>query len=64
MGGIKALSGVVSVLDSTQDLLCKKLTNHFVSVCLDLDTASKIKKETKGNEGDADDEEEPAKDEG
>lgn len=64
MGGIKALSGVVSVLDSTQDLLCKKLTNHFVSLCLDLDTASKIKKETKGNEGDADDEEEPAKDEG
>ena len=54
----------MSVLDSTQDLLCKKLTNHFVSLCLDLDTASKIKKETKGNEGDADDEEEPAKDEG
>lgn len=35
LGGIKALSGVVSSLDETQDLLSKKLTNHFISLCLD-----------------------------
>ena len=40
MGGIKALSGVVAILDSTQDLLCKKLTNHFVTLCLNLDNNS------------------------
>ena len=34
LGGVKALSGVVAILDSTQDLLCKKLTNHFITLCL------------------------------
>ena len=64
LGGIKALSGVVSVLDSTQDLLCKKLTNHFVSLCLDLDAGSKVQKETEENEADADDEDEQNTQEG
>ena len=34
LGGVKALSGVVAILDSTQDLLCKKLANHFITLCL------------------------------
>lgn len=34
LGGIKALSGVVTVLDRTQDVLCKKLGDHFVRLCL------------------------------
>ena len=34
LGGIKALSGVVTVLDRTQELLCKKLGDHFVRLCL------------------------------
>lgn len=35
LGGIKSLSGVVNSLDETQDLLCRKLTNHLISLCLD-----------------------------
>lgn len=35
LGGIKALSGVVTILDRTQDVLCKKLGDHFVRLCLD-----------------------------
>ena len=27
-------------LDETQDLLCKKLTNHFISLCLDLNSTT------------------------
>lgn len=56
---------MVSVLDATQDLLCRKLTNHFVSLCLNIETVQATKQ--KGREdadGDADDEdaddEEPA----
>ena len=45
LGGIKALSGVVSVLDSTQDLLCKKLTNHFVALCLNAEGTTATKEE-------------------
>ena len=54
----------MSVLDSTQDLLCKKLTNHFVSLCLDLDSGSRVQKEPEENEADADDEEEQVTEEG
>lgn len=39
LGGVRALTGVVGILDETQDLLCKKLTNHFNSLCLDFSNA-------------------------
>lgn len=47
LGGVKALSGVVAILDSTQDLLCKKLTNHFITLCLSDEESEK----QRGREG-------------
>ena len=51
LGGVKALSGVVAILDSTQDLLCKKLTNHFITLCLsDEESEKKREKEIQSAE--------------
>lgn len=60
---------MVSVLDSTQDLLCRKLTNHFVSLCLNVETVSKSssrkeKEDAEADDEDADDEEPTASEEG
>lgn len=33
------------MLDSTQDLLCKKLTNHFVALCLNAEGTAATKEE-------------------
>ena len=55
LGGLKALSGVVTILDDTQDLLCKKLTNYFVTMCLNDDSSEKETPKS-SNVDDADDE--------
>jgi hypothetical protein len=34
---------VVSILEETQDLLCKKLTTHFINLCLDVGNTANVK---------------------